>query len=90
MGNLMVLLAEEWQMGYIISAGVCILIYIIVSISIVRSCRKVGYDVGVSGMIPLLNIFLLLKKRRYSKAYKEAKRGNTNNVPSDDGEEFEL
>lgn len=58
----MALLAQEWVVGYSVVTGVVIVSYITYSVLLIRSCRKIGYDVGVSGMIPIWNIVTLIKR----------------------------
>ena len=60
--EIMLLLAEEWEVGYLVCASVCVVSYILYSVLLVRSCRKVKYDVGVSGMIPLWNLVVLVRR----------------------------
>ena len=56
MSNIMITLAREWEIGYAVSISVCIIAYLVYSILFVVFSRKKGYDIGVSGMIPLWNI----------------------------------
>lgn len=74
MKELMALLAKNWVAGYISITVVCIAIYLTYSILLIRSCRKIGYDVGMSGMIPVWNILVLfircVKGIKYKKSLK--------------------
>lgn len=60
--NIMLVLAEKWILGYSVCTVVCIALYLVYSICLVISCRRVGYDVGVSGMIPVWNLIVLVKR----------------------------
>lgn len=62
MSDIMRVLASEWVVGYAVSISVCVISYLLYSILLVVSCRRVGYDVGVSGMIPIWNIVVLIKR----------------------------
>lgn len=74
MGDIMVVLAREWKIGYVIFSILGVLIYLVFSINLVTTSRKEGYDIGVSGMIPLWNIVVLIKKKLFiAKKNKEAR-----------------
>ena len=62
MKGIMAFLADNWVVGYSVITAIVIAGYLIYSILLVRSCRRIGYDVGVSGMIPIINIIILIKR----------------------------
>ena len=62
MSAIMAFLAKNWIFGYTFLTVVCIGLYLWYSIWLVKSCRKVGYDVGVAGMLPVINLFIHIKK----------------------------
>lgn len=61
MSKVMLILAREWIIGVVVSISVVLIGYLIFSILLVRSCRRNGYDIGVLGMIPFLNIIVFIK-----------------------------
>ena len=67
MNEIMITLASEWVIGYSVMASICVISYLVYSILLTVSCRRVGYDVGVSAMIPLVNIVILIKRVFYKK-----------------------
>ena len=67
MSEIMSLLASEWVVGVSVSIAICIISYVLFSIILVRSCRNNGYDVGVSAMIPFVNIVILIKNCIYKR-----------------------
>ena len=75
MSDVMRVLASEWVIGYSVCASICVIIHLYFSISLVISCRKVGYDVGVSGMIPLWNIVVCIKRAIF--VHNKNKKNNT-------------
>lgn len=79
-------LAENWVLGYSVSLVICVAGYLLYSILLVRSCRKIGYDVGVSGMIPIWNIVVLLKRLVRGSNIKKAE--NSDVVSPDEVIEF--
>lgn len=81
MSEIMLILAREWIIGVIVSISVVLIGYLIFSILLVRSCRRNGYDIGVLGMIPFLNIIVFIKNIFL-------KRKLSSNIVND--EEFEL
>lgn len=85
MSELMLILAEEWQTGVLISIAVCLISYLVFSVMLVRSCRKNKYDVGVSAMIPFVNIVIFIKNSIYKR-----RKAKMNLISFDDEEEFEL
>jgi len=62
MSTIMAFLAKHWVFGYTFITVVCISVYLGYSIWLVKSCRKVGYDVGALGMVPVINLFIHIKK----------------------------
>lgn len=72
---MMLWLAENWVVGVSVISVICVTLYLTYSILLVRSCRKVNYDVGVSAMIPIWNIIVLIKRglkvRKLTKVIKE-------------------
>ncbi|MGV3076424.1 hypothetical protein ACEE21_15200 [Clostridium baratii] len=67
MSEIMSTLAREWVVGVSVCIAICLIAYIVFSVLLVRSCRRNGYDVGVSGMIPFVNIFILIKNCIYKR-----------------------
>lgn len=74
MKNVMYVLAANWQLGYGILAFVCIVVYLVFSIRLIKECRRVGYDKGVSAMIPIWNLFIWIKKCIRSRRIKKQNR----------------
>lgn len=62
MSEVMSTLASEWVIGYSVMASVCVISYLVYSILLAVSCRKAGYDVGVLAMLPVANIWVLIKR----------------------------
>ena len=62
MSKVMLVLAREWQIGYAVSISICVITYLLYSILLVVSCRKKGMDVGVSAMIPIVNLIVLVQR----------------------------
>lgn len=81
MSKIMMVLAEEWILGVSICIFLCILVYLIFSIRLVISCRRNKYDIGVLGMLPVVNIIIFIKNNIRKKGLIET---------VDDSEEFEL
>ena len=71
MSDILEMLAREWIIGYSVFACVCVSIHIWYSVRLLISCRKQGYDVGASCMIPIWNLVISLKKKAF------VKRANT-------------
>lgn len=65
MKETMSLLADNWEIGFGICSVLCIVIYLVFSITLIRSSRNKNYDIGVSAMIPIWNIVVLFKKMMY-------------------------
>ena len=61
MAEVMALLAEEWIIGVSVCISLVIIFHIVFSTLLIRSCRKNNYDVGVSGIIPFVNIVIFIK-----------------------------
>lgn len=61
MSEIMLTLAREWVIGVSVCIVICLVAYLVFSILLVRSCRRNNYDVGVSAMIPFVNIFIFIK-----------------------------
>ena len=57
----MAFLAEQWVLGYSVITILCITGYLVYSIKLLKFCRSVEYDIGVSAMVPFWNIIVLLK-----------------------------
>lgn len=59
--EIMQLLADNYTVGIAVSCSVVIITYIVVSICIVRFCRNENVNVGVSGMLPIIQLTALLR-----------------------------
>lgn len=81
MAEIMSFLAREWIIGFSACALFFVVVYLIFSIRLVISCRKIGYDVSISGMIPLWNIIVWVRKKIFI---------HNNNKPILDDELIEL
>lgn len=68
MSEVMLVLAREWIIGVSVCISICILGYLVFSILLVRHCRKYKYDIGVSAFVPLVNLVIWFKSRKYKKA----------------------
>lgn len=86
MGDLVLILAENWVIGYSVLTSLVVIGYVAFSVWLVRHCRKYKYDIGVSAMIPLVNIGVFFKSIKYKKAFKQ----NSIITKSILEEEFEL
>lgn len=80
MKNIMGFLAEYYIVGICVSILIVVGIYILVSINILRWCRKNCFDVGVSAFIPIVGI---LQYARYRVKISKTK-------PLGENEEFKL
>lgn len=63
MKDAMLFLADYYVTGIIICSVIVVIGYIVFSVLLVRSARKIGYDVGISGMIPFINLYIWIKKK---------------------------
>lgn len=68
--DIMQLLADNYTIGIGVSIGVVLVSYIIVSVLIVRFCRSENVNIGILGMIPIIQLFMwvrgkLARRRRY-------------------------
>lgn len=68
MSDVMQLLADEWVIGTVVLSVVVVAIHLVFSIRLILNSRKIGYDVGTSGMIPLINLFVWIKKCHIKRA----------------------
>lgn len=82
MSEIMLILSQKWIIGYSVFASICVIGYLLHSILLVISCRKVGYNVSVAGMIPIVNVFILIKRLLWTR--------KTRVVEVVEEEEFEL
>lgn len=68
MAKIMALLAKEWVIGVSVCIFVVLVGYLIFSILLIRRCRKHNYDVGASAFVPVINLIVWFKSRKYKKA----------------------
>lgn len=61
MSRVMAILAEYSAVGVSVSTAICVGIYLLISIKIVRFCRRENVNVAVMGMIPVLNLIFLVR-----------------------------
>lgn len=59
--EIMQLLADNYVVGISVACTIVIITYVIVSILIVRFCRSENINVGVSGMLPIVQLITLLR-----------------------------
>lgn len=59
--EVMQLLADNYVVGISVACAIVIITYVIVSILIVRFCRSENINVGVSGMLPIVQLIMLLR-----------------------------
>ena len=71
MKEVMAFLAENWVVGVSTSIALVLFIYSFFSIRLLLNCRKIGYDVGVSCMIPVVNLFIFFRKAYFKHALKK-------------------
>lgn len=88
MSEIMLILAENWKIGYGILNALVLIVYLIFSIRLVITSRRIGYDVGVSAMIPLINIIVFLKKGHKVRKIKKQQKNDSRLLGEE--EEFEL
>lgn len=86
MGDLVLILAENWAIGYSVLTSLVVIGYITFGVWLVMRCRKYKYDIGVSAMIPLVNLGVFFKSIKYKKAFKQSSIITENILE----EEFEL
>lgn len=67
MKETMAMLAENWVVGYSICLVIVLAKYLIFSIRLVITARKIGYDVGAICLVPFVNIVIWVKKCIYSR-----------------------
>ena len=67
MSETMAFLAENWIVGSAVSVIVLVGIHLAFSIRLLRGARSVGMDIGVSAMIPIVNLALWFKKCYYAR-----------------------
>lgn len=79
--EIMALLAENWIPGVSVCIAVCVIIYLVFSIRLVVTARRVDMNVGVTAMIPVWNLVLWLRK---------CWRNHKLNKPIKEDEEIEL
>lgn len=80
----MYFLAENWLAGYIVMDILVVGIYLIFSIRLIKTSRKIGYDVGASALLPVINILIWLKKCNRSRKIKKQ------NKPFKENEQIKL
>lgn len=80
---------QNWQLGMGICVVAVMVIYLTTSISILNKCRKMGFDISSSAMIPIANVFILLKCGIKRKIEISKEKKNKSKIFSDD-EEIDL
>jgi len=68
MSEIMLVLAREWLIGSLVSIFIVLVGYLVFSILLIRSCRKHNYDVGASAFIPVVNLVVWFRSKKYKKA----------------------
>lgn len=87
MSTVMKFLADYWMFGMPVMCVIVLVIYLLVSVKIVKFCRSEGMNTGPAGMFPIIQLVSLLKgKHRKSKRLKE----EYNSTPLADDEVIEL
>ena len=68
-------LADGYLYGIVVACFFVIVGYVLYSVLVLLSCRKVGIDICVSAMIPVYNLILpirrLIRKHKNSQIYQE-------------------
>lgn len=61
MSRLMGILADYSTVGIAVLSVLCIVVYLVISIKIVKFCRKEHVNVAIMGMIPILHLLCLIR-----------------------------